>query len=79
MALNLRMDFSQSYRKVDGYIDQCVESPDGMRILYSEVCAWGEGAPTDDEDYYYKVLDLRDMSLVTIYKCPMRRYKLYWR
>ncbi|MCR5778622.1 MAG: hypothetical protein K6G84_14575 [Lachnospiraceae bacterium] len=130
-ALNLRMDFSQNYRKIDGYekivfvegdvafkrsfwglrkcdidltqfdeegsmketeayrtvksivgdniyISQCVESPDGNMILYSEAHPWGEGAPTDDEDHYYKVLDTRDMSIITIYKCPMKGYKLYW-
>ncbi len=63
----------------DYYIDQYVLSPDEDRILYEEMHPWGAGAPTDDEDIYFKVVDLNDGSIVTLFKGPQQFFDIYWK
>ncbi len=62
----------------DYYIDQYVLSPDGNRILFEEMHPWGEGAPTDSDDVYFKVVDINDGSIVTLFKGPQQYFDIYW-
>lgn len=62
----------------DYYIREYVYSPDCTKILYEEVHPWGEGAPTDDADNYYKVVDLSDGTIVTLFKGPQQCFDIYW-
>ncbi|WP_026505350.1 hypothetical protein [Butyrivibrio sp. NC3005] len=60
------------------YLSQCIFSPDNTKILYVEIRPWGEGAPTDDENYYCKVLDLKTKKTITVFKGPQQYFKVYW-
>ena len=48
------------------YIEQIVLSPDGNYILYVQSIYRGSGV-TDDEDVYYRVYDIKNNTVVTIY------------
>lgn len=48
------------------YIEQIVPSPDGNYILYVQSIYRGSGV-TDDEDVYYRVYDIKNNTVVTIY------------
>ncbi len=50
----------------DTFVKQIVFSPDGNYILYVESVYRGTGV-TDDEDVYYRVYDIKNDTVVTIY------------
>ena len=61
------------------FISKMILSPDGNQVLYEEVRNWGGAAPTDDADIYYRVLNLTDGSIHTVYKMPIQRFNVYWK
>ena len=72
-------EMQKDSREEDYYfISKMFLSPDRDQVLYEEVRAWGAGAPTDDNDIYYRVLNLTDGSIHTFFKMPMRQFDLYW-
>jgi len=59
----------------ENWISQACYSPDKEYILYKEVEAWG---PTDDNTYYYKVINVDSKKIRTFYKGPMEDFDIYW-
>ncbi len=53
----------------------CTTSPDGNYVLYAEAISISNGASTDDDHIYYRVLNLQDGSVTTIYDGA---YKCFW-
>lgn len=53
----------------------CTVSPDGNYVLYAEAVSISNGASTDDDHIYYRVLNIQDGSVTTIYDGV---YKCFW-
>ena len=75
---------SEEYKKAisilgdDEYIRKSALSPDGNKVIVVEVHPWGYGM-TDAEDDYFKVVDLTDGSVVTVFKGSMQFFNACWR
>ena len=53
----------------------CTTSPDGQYVLYLEAISVSQGASTDDDHVYYRVLNKKDGTVTTIYDGV---YKCFW-
>ena len=59
----------------DARIAGCTISPDGQYVLYLEAISMSQGASTDDDHIYYRVLNIKDGTVTTIYD---GLYKCFW-
>lgn len=69
----------QSYISCENEIHQAVISPDGKYILYSEIeYGYMQSGMTDDEYVRYRVYDIENDKIITIYKGYREFYNLGW-
>ncbi|SEM71113.1 hypothetical protein SAMN04487770_1773, partial [Butyrivibrio sp. ob235] len=60
-------------------ITETSSDAESVVVVHEEMHPWGAGAPTDDEDIYFKVVDLNDGSIVTLFKGPQQFFDIYWK
>lgn len=68
-----------SYIYCENKIHQAVISPDGKYILYCEIeYDYMRSGITDDEYCYYRVYDIENDKIITVYKGYREFYNLNW-
>ena len=60
-------------------VEDCVLSPDGKYILYAEKVTDGYTSDPPYADYYYRVLNLEDNTITTIYHGWCHAFTVDWR
>ena len=60
------------------HIADCTPSPDGQYILYVEQYNYSQGASTDTYEFYYRVLNLENGAVTTIYDGGIHYFNVAW-